>query len=146
MQEEPVDTVEGLLPGLLEVGHYPEQRASLVVLACERLAPERVAAQVESAIDAVVSTDVLWTKGAFNLVYDLISCGARFDGTRQVIIDALETVAAAVVAGALHDIPRRLSDPARFTRCAVSATSCCRGSRRKMRTARPNMNLPILRI
>jgi hypothetical protein len=59
MQEEPVDTVEGLLPGLLEVGRYPEQRASLVVLACERLAPERVAAHVESAIDAVVSTDVL---------------------------------------------------------------------------------------
>lgn len=130
LREGPVHAVEALLPGLLDAREHrrPEQRKSLVVLACERLVPERVTAHLRSAVDAAVQAEVLWTRGALDFIRNLIGSVARFGKAsashyrpfgvfrfapimQQLLIDALETVAAVVAAFALRDRPRRLSVP-----------------------------------
>ena len=124
LQEAPVPMVEALLPCLLELGRFPEQRSTLILLACERLAPECVAAHLRSAVgvDIVRLDNLVETNGVVSLVRDLIECGARFDGKfrresrsmpdmQELCIDALKTVAAAVAAGPLRGVPRLLNDP-----------------------------------
>ena len=124
LKEAPVPVVEALLPCLLELGRFPEQRSTLILLACERLAPERVAAHLRSAVgvDIVRLDNLVETNGVVSLVRDLIECGARFDGKfrresrsmpdmQELCIDALKTVAAAVAAGPLRGVPRLLNDP-----------------------------------
>ena len=119
LQEAPVPMVEALLPCLLELGRFPEQRSTLILLACERLAPERVAAHLRSAVGV---DNLVETNGVVSLVRDLIECGARFDGKfrresrsmpdmQELCIDTLKTVAAAVAAGPLRGVPRLLNDP-----------------------------------
>ena len=48
LREAPVPVVEALLPCLLELGRFPEQRSTLILLACERLTTERVAAHLRA--------------------------------------------------------------------------------------------------
>ena len=119
LREAPVPVVEALLPCLLELGRFPEQRSTLILLACERLTTERVAAHLRSAVGV---DNLVETNGVVSLVRDLIECGARFDGKfrresrsmpdmQELCIDALKTVAAAVAAGPLRGVPRLLNDP-----------------------------------
>ena len=77
LREAPVPVVEALLPCLLELSRFPERRSTLILLACERLAPERVAAHLRSAVGV---DNLLETNGVVSLVKDLIECGAFFCG------------------------------------------------------------------
>ena len=120
LREAPVPVVEALLPCLLELGRFPERRSTLILLACERLAPERVAAHLRSAVGV---DNLLETNGVITLIKDLIECGVNFCGVdhertrrsmpdmQELFIDALKTVAAALAAGPLRGVPRLLNDP-----------------------------------
>ena len=120
LREAPVPVVEALLPCLLELGREPGRRATLILLACERLAPECVAAHLRSAVGIA---NLLETRGVVEFVKDLIECGATSCGVdhlgtrrsmpmmKQVFIDALKTVAASVAAGPLCGVPRLLYVP-----------------------------------
>ena len=120
LREAPVPVVEALLPCLLELGRFPEQRSTLILLACERLAPERVAAHLRSAVGV---DNLLETNGVITLIKDLIECGVNLCGVdhertrrsmpdmQELFFDALKTVAAALAAGPLRGVPRLLNDP-----------------------------------
>ena len=105
--------VEALLPCLLELGRFPERRSTLILLACERLAPERVAAHLRSAVGV---DNLLETNGVITLIKDLLECGVNLCGVdhewprrsmpdmQELFFDALKTVAAAL-AGPLRGVP-----------------------------------------
>ena len=90
------------------------------MLACERLAPERVAAHLRSAVGV---DNLLETNGVITLIKDLIECGENLCGVdhertrrsmpdmQELFFDALKTVAAALAAGPLRGVPRLLNDP-----------------------------------
>ena len=65
--------VAGAAPLPAELGRFPERRSTLILLACERLAPERVAAHLRSA----VGVDNSWRRTESSLIKYPIECGVN---------------------------------------------------------------------